>query len=149
MKGGGIFQMHNRRSFTKRLIGSSFAVTLATVLAGVAAVPASAQYRYNPEHRRPLERTLVDLRGIAERNTYNGHEAERYNNAIRHLEQFRDRLHEGGRFDKDKLDEAIGDVQSVIDHNPMGPEAREFLVRDVNELRRLREHYDERYRYPY
>jgi hypothetical protein len=122
---------------------------LATLLFGAAVQPASAQYTYNPEHHRPVEQTLHDLREIQERFTYNGHEAERYHNAVRHLREFGERLHEGGRFDKDKLDEAIGDVQSVIDHNPMDPRAKDILIRDNNELRRLREHFDEHYRYPY
>jgi hypothetical protein len=139
--------MHKRRSFTKRLIGTCLTTALAAAMIGAAAQPASAQYRYNPEHRRPVEHTIYDLKQIGSRNTYSGHEFERYNNAIRHLEQFSERLHEGGRFDKDKLDEAIGNVQSVADHNRMDPRAREILIRDDNELRRLREHFDERYRY--
>jgi hypothetical protein len=132
--------MHKRRYFFP---------ALATLLIGFAALPASAQYVYNPEHRRPVEATLHNLREIAEHNTYTGHEHERYANALHHLEQFAERLHEGGFFDKAKLDQAIGDIQSVIDHNPMDPRARDILIRDDNELRRLREHYDQRYRYPY
>lgn len=141
--------MHNRRSFTKRLIGTSLSTALAAAIIGIAALPASAQYRYNPEHRRPVEQTIHDLREIGEHNTYTGHEHERYENAIRHLEQFSERLHEGGQFDKGKLDQSIADVRSVIDHNRMNPRARDILIRDDNELRRLREHFDERYRYPY
>ena len=122
--------------------------------AGVAfSVPfANAQdnpYRYNPEHRRPIEATMHHLQEIAAHNTFSNHERERYDNAMRHLSQFADRLHERGHFDKDKLDQAIGDVQNIIDHNPMPEGAREQLRRDDNELRRLREHYDERYRYSY
>ena len=105
-------------------------------------------YRYDPEHRRPLEATIHDLEEIAERNTYSGKERERYDNALRHVSQFAERLHEG-RFDKDKLDDAIGDVQNVIDHNRMGERARRVLLRDVAELRRLRENYDHGYRYRY
>jgi len=105
-------------------------------------------YRYVPEHRRPLDATLHHLEAIAERNTYSGKERERYDNALRHVSQFAARLQEG-RFDKDKLDEAIGDVQNVIDNNRMGERPRRILLRDVSELRRLRENYDRGYRYPY
>lgn len=102
-------------------------------------------YRYNQEHRRPVDATIQDLQRIASNNTYSRKENERYDNAMRHLSQFEERLREG-RFDKDKLDEAIGDVQHVLDNNPMHGRAREVLTRDVWELRRLRAHYD-RYRY--
>jgi hypothetical protein len=118
---------------------------------GIAAYPKRLHaqfYRYVPEHRRPLDATLYHLERIAERNTYSGKERERYDNALRHLSQFTARIQQG-RFDKDKLDEAIDDVQNVIDNNRMGERARRVLLRDVAELRRLRENYDRGYRYPY
>jgi hypothetical protein len=114
----------------------------------MAVQPAAAQdYRYNPEHRRPVEVTLQDLQAVKDHNSYNGHERERFDDAIHHLSQFAERLHEGGHFDKDKLDQSIGDVQSILDHGRIDERGRELLSRDVNDLRRLREHYDERYRY--
>lgn len=120
------------------------------LLPGVGAQVGSAQeYHYIPEHRRPVDATLRDLQDIASRNTYSGKERERYDNAMRHLSEFEQRLHERGSFDKDKLDQAIGDVQNVIDHNPMGERGRRLLQRDAAELRRLRENYDRGYRYPY
>jgi hypothetical protein len=84
------------------------------------------------------------LRAIAERSPADGRARERYENAIRHLSQFGERLHERGRFDKDKLDEAIEDVQNVADHNPMREGARAALRRDADQLRMLRQHYDDR-----
>ena len=122
----------------------------ATALLGasIATQPLCAQnYRYNPEHRRPVEATLNDLEAIGHENSYTHEMRDRYEHAIHHLREFAERLHEGGHFDKDKLDEAIGDVQHVIDHNRMNHRAREILVRDVRELRRLRQHFDDRYRY--
>jgi hypothetical protein len=107
-------------------------------------------YRYNSEHRRPVQATIHDLQEVAEHNpAFRERERERYDNAIRHLSQFSERLHEGGYFDKDKLDQAIADVQHLADHNPIDERGREILFRDLRELRRLREHFDERYRYPY
>jgi hypothetical protein len=109
---------------------------------------ASAQgYRFFPEHRRPVEATLRDLEEISSRSTYDRHQRERYDNAIRHLQQFGDRLHEGGYFDKGKLDQAIGDVQSVLDHNRMSNRAHDILYRDISDLRDLRRHFDDRNRY--
>src|SRR5437588_757791 len=95
------------RQLSKRVL--SRGVFIATAMFSVSAITqlAVAQgYRYNPEHRRPLEATIHHLEAISERNTYSGRERERYDNAIRHVSQFAERLHEG-RFDKDKLDEAI------------------------------------------
>jgi hypothetical protein len=137
------------KSFTRRSLVTR-GLTTAVALFGFAAFvsPVSAQvYRYNPEHRRPVEATIQDLEGIAAHTWNDRREHDRYMNAVRHLHEFGDLLHEGGIFDKGKLDRAIGDVQSVIDHNPMPPGARDRLFRDVTELRRLREHFDERYRY--
>ena len=139
----------NRRSFTRKCASCSFAAGL--LLAGLTVnVPASQaqEYRFNPEHRRPVENTLHDLRAIAESSPADRHAHERYENAIRHLSQFGERLHERGQFDKDRLDEAIEDVQNVADHNPMREGARATLRRDADQLRMLRQHYDDRqYRY--
>ena len=117
--------------------------------AGVFASQSMAQeYRFNPEHRRPVEATMHDLEEIGSRAPSDKHQRERYDNAIRRLHEFGDRLHEGGFFDKRKLDQSIGDVQSVIDHNPMNRMAHDRLLRDVSDLRLLRQHFDDRYRYP-
>ncbi len=138
----------NRRKLSTKLL-----LAVAATAALMSTVPlAQAQenpYRYNPEHRRPVEATMHHLQEIAGHNTFSNHERERYDNAMGHLSEFAEKLHERGHFDKDKLDQAIGDVQSVVDHNPMPEPAREQLRRDDNELRRLRERYDEHYRYPY
>ena len=122
----------------------SFAVAALGILLQSQVVQAQT-YRYNQERRRPVDATIRDLQWIASNNTYSRRENERYDNAMRHLSQFEERLHEG-RFDKEKLDDAIGDVQHVLDNNPMHGRAREVLTRDVWELRRLRANYDH-YRY--
>ncbi|HEX4772456.1 MAG TPA: hypothetical protein VH351_16600 [Bryobacteraceae bacterium] len=140
--------MLKRRQVGVNLIGKSILGFMLVGAVTVVVQPAAAQeYHYNSEHRRPVEVTLRDLQQVAQHNSYNGHERERYDNAIHHLSQFAERLHERGNFDKDKLDQAIGDVQSILDHNSMHDRGRELLTRDVNDLRRLREHYDERYHY--
>jgi hypothetical protein len=132
-----------RRDFLRGSLSAATLLGLSGVLQ-----PAKAQgYRYNPEQRRPVEATLNDLELIGRANGYTDQMRDRYEHAIHHLREFADRLHEGGGFDKDKLDEAIGDVQHVIDHNRMNPGARHALIRDVRELRRLRQHFDDRYRY--
>lgn len=122
------------------------------LVAGALALGLSAQeygYRYSPEHRRPVTAAIEDLRSIESHESYNHKQQERYDHAILHLQQFAERLHEGGRFDKDKLDDAIGDIQHVLDQNRISESAREVLVRDITDLRMLRERYNDRSRYRY
>ena len=135
---------------TRRQFTQSTQTVFAGLLCGAAfsgLVSGLPPYRFSPEHRRPVETTLSDLNDIASRHPVGGRERERFNNAMQHLHEFGDRLHEGGTFDKGKLDQAIGDVQNVIDHNRLGPREHEMLTRDVNDLRDLRQHYDDRNRY--
>jgi hypothetical protein len=115
------------RGFTKT--AASRGVLLCSALfsfVGTADIVCAQEYRYFPEHRPPLDATIHDLEAIAAHNTYSGKERQRYDNALRHVSQFARRFQEG-RFDKDKLDDAIGDVQHVIDKNPMDGRAREIL----------------------
>ena len=129
----------NRRKFVMRTAGVLFAAAGTQVLE-------AQMYRFNPEHRRPVDATIRDLKMIASHNTYSGKEMERYDSAMTHLSQFAERLHDG-RFDKGKLDQSIGDVENVLNRNPMDGRARDILNRDVLELRRLRRTYDLGYRY--
>lgn len=130
----------NRRKFVTQTAGALFAAVV-----GTQAVQAQ-MYRYNPEHRRPVDATIHDLKVIAQHNTYSGREMERYDTAMTHLSQFAERLHEGF-FDKGKLDRGIDDVQNVLNKNPMDGRARDILNHDVVELRRLRRTWDLGYRY--
>lgn len=118
---------------------------LSALLLGLSTtVPAlhAQNYRFNTEHRRPVETTLNDLRQAEDRDR--GHNRDHYENAMRSVSEFGNRLHEGGNFDKDKLDQAIGDVQSAADHAGSHSGARDILRRDADDLRALRQHYDDR-----
>jgi hypothetical protein len=78
-----------------------------------------------------------DLRRAERFTPPNGKEKERYFNAQHHLSQF-DRELERGRFDKDKLDEAIDDVKNVVENNTLSPRDRDVLSGDLRDLRELR-----------
>ena len=97
-------------------------------------VQAQAQY---DRARDLVARTIRDLRR-ASRLEQGSRERERYGNADRHLSQF-DRELSRNRFDKDKLDAAIDDVNSVVEHNTLDPRSRDNLRQDLSDLRRLRE----------
>jgi hypothetical protein len=101
-------------------------------------------FGFTPEQRSPVGRTLQDLQAVAGRFPNYGHQRERYDNAFRHLSEFDRQLRNTGRFDKGILDAAIGDVQNVADHNNMDWRARRVLNHDADDLRRLRQHYDDR-----
>jgi len=97
---------------------------------------AVAQGRYGTA-RGLVNRVQENLRR-AERFTHpNEKEKERYHNAQQHLSQFDRKLSEG-KFDKDKLDEAMDDVKNVVENNTLSPEHRDVLTRDLAELRELR-----------
>ena len=87
----------------------------------------------------PVDSTVRHLEGLANRTGRftSGRERSRYDNAIRHLSQFQDRYYRGD-FDKGRLDQAIGDVQNVVDHNPLDGRARNLLWNDLNQLRGFR-----------
>jgi hypothetical protein len=87
----------------------------------------------------PVDRTIHDLERLAQRSgRYNsGHERSRFDNAIRHLSEF-DNRYDRGHFDKGKLDDAIGDVQNVVDHNPLDERGRRILWDDLSALRSFR-----------
>ena len=78
-----------------------------------------------------------DLRRAERFTRPNEKEKERYFNAQHHLSQFDRKLNQG-RFDKDKLDEAIDDVKNVVENNTLYPENRDVLTRGLGELRELR-----------
>lgn len=107
-----------------------------------------AQYRqapYGEAHAGPVEQTMEHLERVAHSNgVYSNRERARYDNALRHLGEFQDRLRRHN-FDKGKLDQAIEDVQNVVDHNPMDRRAKEVLWHDLGALRSLRARYDHGY----
>ena len=68
-------------------------------------------------------------------------ERDRYENARKHLADFDQGLSRR-QFDKGRLDTAIDDVKNVVDGNPLNPEAKQELARDLADLRGLRERFD-------
>jgi hypothetical protein len=121
----------------------------ATVVLGLALTVQTlhAQYPRPYGERRfgPVEATIQHVDAIARANgVYSHRERERYDNALRPLGEFQERVRRGD-FDKGKLDQAIEDVQNLVDHNPMDGRARSVLWRDLGALRSLRARYDHGY----
>ena len=97
---------------------------------------AQAQYRYG-NARDLVLRTQEDLRRAAHFTRGDKKEQERFDNAQRHLSQF-DRALSKGKFDQEKLDAAIDDLNNVIEHNTLAASDRDALTQDLRDLRDLR-----------
>jgi hypothetical protein len=111
-------------------------------LALVTLVLAAGSIAYSQNGRYENARNLVanvqkNLRRAEHFTPPNGKEKERYFNAQHHLSEF-DRELARGRFDKDKLDQAIDDVKNVVENNTLSPRDRDVLSSDLRDLRELR-----------
>ena len=95
---------------------------------------------YQRQQASPADRTIEDLRQVAQRNAFSHGERERYDHAIEHLSQFSGRLY-GGRFDRSKLDRSIDDMRTVLQRNRIDPRGREILGNDLNALLSYRASY--------
>jgi hypothetical protein len=95
-------------------------------------------YTKHPDLRQLIEKTQDDLRNASElQHAKKGDERNRYQNAQKSLSTF-DRHLTKGKFDKGELDKAIGDIQSVLDHNTLQASSRDALLSDVQNLRLAR-----------
>jgi hypothetical protein len=135
-----------RSDVAKSLLRMGMAGVFGLGLLILPAGKANAQDRRGYEDGRPdrgpvspVDMTVRHLESLANRTGRftSGRERSRYDNAIRHLSQFQDRYYRGD-FDKGRLDEAISDVQNVVDHNPLDGRARNMLWNDLNQLRGFR-----------
>ena len=107
-------------------------VCIASIL--VVALPmAGAQYGDPGQLRQIVDRTQSDLRAGAELST-DHKQHERVAEAQKHLSDF-DRHLTKGKFKKSELDQSIGGIKSVLDHNTLQPSTRDAVTRDMEDLR--------------
>jgi hypothetical protein len=123
-------------------VGASGALALSLLIASPAVTNAQDYRSYSPRSDRamsPVDVVSRHLEGLAHRtgSFTSRRERERFDNAIRHLSQFQNQYYRG-HFDKGRLDQAINDVQNIVDHNPLDDRARGMLWQDVNDLRAFR-----------
>src|SRR5579864_7157532 len=93
------------------------------------------------EPRGLIARVQDDLMRAERTTRARGRERDRYENARKHLADFDEGLSRR-QFDKGRLDTAIDDVKNVVNGNPMSPDAKQELSRDLADLRELRERFD-------
>jgi hypothetical protein len=115
----------SRRTALTRLLGG--------VLMGVAAVQAQ-----DDRIRDLVARVQEDLQRAADFTRNNEKERERYHNVQHHLSEF-DRQLRAGKFDKDKLDDAIDDLKNVVKNNTLESRDRDALAADLSDLRTMRD----------
>jgi hypothetical protein len=126
-----------RRSVAVFSLGFGLMMSGAVSLPAMAGNSAFQEYGNNSGDIRGLvDRTQADLRAAGDIQ-HGQKERERYKHAQKSLSTF-DRHLAKGQFDKDKLDDAINDIQSVLDHNTLQASSRDALVRDVADLRAAR-----------
>lgn len=126
-------------NITKRWVSTPF---LAAGLLMMGSLPPAAvgapqyegYYRQHPDLRQLIDQTQNDLRNARELEHDKGKGQERYRNAQKSLSTL-DRHLTKGKFDKGDLDQAIEDIQNVLDHNTLQSSSRDALLSDVRNLR--------------
>lgn len=92
--------------------------------------------------RRLVSRTQNDVRRASVISpSMSSSDRDHFDAVLKHLSDF-DRDLTRRRFNKGRLNDSIGDVQRILDHNTLSPRGRDRLQRDVIALRRLRADYD-------
>lgn len=133
------------------LLAATFSMGIG--LATMSAVPALAapaqvagempDYGYGPNGPHPMLRALInrtqnDLRMAQQLEPTTNEDAnERYQHAQKHLSSF-DRKLMRGKFDKDNLNDAIGDIQQILEKNTLQVSSRNALAQDIEHLRVVR-----------
>ncbi len=110
---------------------------LVFALAG-AGVAMAERRPLNPEQgRAAVSRAMEDVRHASGFAPSNGKERERFHNAQHSLSEL-DRSYSKDRFNKDRLDDAIRDIQNIVDHNTIAAGDRDAMNQDLDDLRTLR-----------
>jgi hypothetical protein len=108
----------------------------ALLLVSLMIPPVFAQGDYHDRARSLVSQTDKDLRKIS-RSAIEAKDRERYEEALRRLSEF-DKEMARGKYEKDKLDEAIERVDKITKENTLSPDARDTLLNDLRDLRELR-----------
>ena len=92
----------------------------------------------NPEEaRHVVARAQDDIKKASEFAHNNGKQQHRFDNALHSLSEL-DRSYSNDRYNKGRLDGAIRDLGRVMDDNTIGPQDRDALHHDLEDLRFLR-----------
>ncbi len=117
----------SRRAVGRRLAGGALAAIGVTLFG-----------QDSDRARELVARVQSDLQRAAEFTRNNEKERERYHNVQNHLSEF-DRELRRGKWEKDKLDQAIDDLKNVVKNNTLESHDRDALAADLSELRTMRD----------
>jgi hypothetical protein len=117
----------SRRAVGRRLAGGA-----------LAAIGVSLFGQDSDRARDLVARVQSDLQRAAEFTRNNEKERERYHNVQNHLSEF-DRELRRGKWEKDKLDQAIDDLKNVVKNNTLESHDRDALAADLSDLRTMRD----------
>lgn len=87
--------------------------------------------------RTPVDATIADLRRAQSRNRYDNEKREHFERAFYHLDRFNYDWNRG-KFEKDRLDDAIERIDKLANSDQIRDEDREILRRDLEDLRAFR-----------
>ena len=124
---------------------------LAVALQLLVGVNVEAQRPGDADHyrrwgREPLDRVRGDLDRAERHLDYlPGEEMRRFHHTRDAINRFQ-RDWERGHYDGRALDEAIGNLNALVERSRLHQRDRDNLADDVRQLRELREHWERRYR---
>jgi hypothetical protein len=95
-------------------------------------------YGYGQRYADPVSSAMRSLQQIGYRARVDGHEADHFRNAMRDLDTFQERWSRG-RFDRGKLNNAIGHIEHLADAHQLHPRDRAILRDGLRGLYSLRE----------
>lgn len=119
---------------------------LVTILTVTAAMPAAGggrrdhggQHLYSYRGGGPVRTAMYDLESAWRRARVDSHEANHFRRALGDLAGFEERAARG-RFDRGRLDSAIGHMAHLAQARQLHPRDRQLIARRILELRYFRE----------
>ena len=103
-------------------------------------VQAPAAFAQGDEYdaaRNMIQHVQDDLRTIQPAGPHQGKDRERIQDALKHLSDL-DRHLTRDKFSKGAIDDAIGNVQGILNHNTLETRERDMLNADIHDLRELK-----------
>ncbi|MCX6622414.1 MAG: hypothetical protein NTY38_15380 [Acidobacteria bacterium] len=85
-----------------------------------------------------VDRVMGDLSQAGGSGWLDNHERKHIEHAQRDLSRFQEKMSQG-RFDRGRLDSAIGNLQHVVNADRIDPRSRSRLARDLDDLRNFRD----------
>jgi hypothetical protein len=94
--------------------------------------------RWRNSGRSPISSAIRDLQQMSYSNRYiSGHDRNHFDRALYHLSRFEDRW-QSGRFEKDRLDDAIDHMKDLAGANRLNSRDRQRISYHINEIRAFR-----------